>query len=361
MTGNPINFAVGNKYQEERDYAGNQLGFSRAYNSLDGLWRHSYSVSLRLTPYAVALVQADGREVFFKVSGTSISAPAAELGKLEKTGTTWVYRSPDNEVLRFDDKGRLTRWEFPQGYQQLVYSAAGVSVTDYLGHNLSFTVRADGQPASLHVSDLHVAYGYNANNRLSQVTRTRGNQSETRQYHYEDTRDPKLLTGITDERGVRYATWTFDDKGRAVSSEHAGGAEHTQVAYNADGSSTVTNELGKATIYRFVSIGGIKRVSAIEGEPSANCPNSNSTFTYDARGLLKTKTDNKGFVTTYDYNERGLEVARTEAVGTPQARTISTAWHPTLFLPVTVTEPRRITSYSYDAQGRQLSQTQTDR
>jgi YD repeat-containing protein len=84
---------------------------------------------------------------------------------------------------------------------------------------------------------------------------------------------------------------------------------------------------------------------------------SNSAFTYDARGLLKTKTDNKGFVTSYDYNDRGLEISRTEATGTPQARTTTTTWHATLNLPLTVTEPGRVTTYTYDAQGRQLSQT----
>src|SRR5690606_4958437 len=41
--GNPINFAIGNKFQSETDYhaGGNSaLNFTRSYNSLDGLWRH---------------------------------------------------------------------------------------------------------------------------------------------------------------------------------------------------------------------------------------------------------------------------------------------------------------------------------
>ncbi|PNF82200.1 hypothetical protein CXK92_01665 [Stutzerimonas stutzeri] len=43
-----------------------------------------------------------------------------------------------------------------------------------------------------------------------------------------------------------------------------------------------------------------------------------------------------------------------------EARTVTTAWHLTL-LPVTVTEPNQITNYTYDAQGRQLTQTLTER
>ena len=64
-----------------------------------------------------------------------------------------------------------------------------------------------------------------------------------------------------------------------------------------------------------------------------------------------------GIVTTYDYNDRGLEVSRTEASGTAQARTVATEWHPSLYLPLAVTEPDRITRYQYDDQGRQLSRT----
>ena len=76
-----------------------------------------------------------------------------------------------------------------------------------------------------------------------------------------------------------------------------------------------TNTAKQAT-YRFQVIQGIKRIVAIEGEPSPNCPSSNSTFTYDDQGLLTSKRDNNGNLTTYQYNARGLETSRTEAAGT---------------------------------------------
>ena len=121
------------------------------------------------------------------------------------------------------------------------------------------------------------------------------------------------------------------------------------------------NELGKVANYSFQYINGVRRITAIDGEPSLSCPSSNSTFTYEDRGLVITKTDNKGIVTTYDYNDRGLEVSRTEASGTAQARTVTTEWHSSLYLPVAVTEPDRITRYQYDDQGRQLSRTVENR
>jgi YD repeat-containing protein len=358
---NPINSANGNKFQTEVDSPSNNLStlhFTRAYNSLDGLWRHNYSTYLRLAGNDLALVMADGRESFFTLSGSTVTASPTELGRLIKTADTWLYTAKNNDTYSFDATGRLTRWTNAAGAQQLLsYLNGTVTVTDYLGQSLSFTEDAQHQPLTLSTAGLTIQYDYNTSQRLSKLTRTRDGQTEQRLFHYEIANKPNLLTGITDERGVRYTTWTFDDQDRATSSEHAGGVEHTQITYNADGSSTITNEFGKKSIYRFVTIDGVKRVSAIEGEALGSCPMSNSTFTYDARGLLKTKTDNKGFITTYDYNDRGLETSRTEATGTPQARTTTTTWHATLNLPLTVTEPGRITTYTYDAQGRQLSQT----
>jgi YD repeat-containing protein len=360
-TGNPINTANGNKFQAEIDSPSSNLSnmqFTRTYNSLDGLWRHNHSTYLRLTSFAIALVMADGRESFFTLDGSTVSASPTELGKLVKLTDTWLYTAKSNDTYSFDATGRLTRWTNSAGAEHLLsYVNGSVTVTDNLGQSLTITEDAQHQPLTLSTAGLTIQYDYNANQRLSKLTRTRGGQTEQRLFHYEIANKPNLLTGITDERGVRFTTWTFDDQDRATSSEHTGGVEHGDVAYNADGSSTVTNEFGKKATYRFVTIDGVKRVSAIEGEALGSCPMSNSTFTYDARGLLKTKTDNKGFVTTYDYNTRGLEITRTEASGTPQARTTTTTWHTTLNLPLTVTEPGRVTTYTYDAQGRQLSQT----
>lgn len=364
--GNPINIAIGNKYQREIDYSASVntgLSFSRSYNSLDGFWRHSFSAYLRFAgTQSVAVVMHHGRESFYTLSGNTITPTSTDLGVLSKSGSGWQFLSSDNERFTFDTEGKLIRWSSARGaVHQFVYSGSQTTVTDSLGNSLSFTEDSDHQPLTLAAPGVQVTYGYDANKRLISVSRTAGGQATLRQFHYEDSRNNALLTGITDERGARYATWSYDDHGRAITSEHANGAERIAIEYSSDGSASVTNELGKVANYQFQTILGVKRIIAIEGEPSSNCPNSNSTFTYDSRGLLKTKADNKGHLTTYDYNTRGLEVSRTEAAGTTQARTITTDWHPTLFLPVTVNEPSRITTYTYDAQGRQLSQSVTQR
>ena len=144
-----------------------------------------------------------------------------------------------------------------------------------------------------------------------------------------------------------------------ISSEHAGGVEKTLLAFNADGSTTVTNALNKKTIYRFADIAGARRVVKVEGQPTTNCVGANQEYAYTQQGWLESKTDWKGVKTTYLYNTIGQETARTEASGTNEAKVISTEWHPTLYLKTKIKEPTKETVFRYDAEGRLLNQTTT--
>jgi len=364
LAGNPINFATGNKLQIETDLGQikhSDLKIIRQFNSIDGLWRHNYSKELRTGNTILVLTDNDGAESYFKIIG-ELATPINGYGRfLKKENDTWTLYNSDNSSDTFNNAGRVSAHRSANLSYDITYSNEIIEVTEKSGFKVTITEDTQKQPLKITTPNATFTYSYNDINRLVSVIKTANGIQSKRTYLYGVQTDPNLLTGITDERGIRYATWTYDDQGRAISSEHAGGAEKVTVAYNADGSSTVTNALGKRTTYRFQTIQGIRRITAIEGEPSANCPNSNSTFTYDDRGLVKTRTDNKGHVTTFDYNERGLEVSRTEAYGTPQTRTVITEWHPTLFLPVTITEPDRTTRYSYDVQGRLTGQATTQR
>lgn len=357
---NPVNLAIGNKFQADVDVSETLGGleFTRYYNSLTGKWGHSYSSRLILNNTNIGLALSDGSEILFFRAGNLATPETGEFGLLQREGDVWTYRSLKGKVYTFDVMGRLTSVEkFGSRRQNLVYANNSVTVIDSFGETLTFTQDEDYQPLTASALGHSLVYSYNASHQLLSVAKTISGSTKTRQYHYEISGKPNLLTGITDERGVRYATWSYDDQDRVISSEHASGSDRGSLTYNPDGSTTFTNELGKKATYRFQVIQGVKRIIAIEGEPSTNCPSSNSTFTYDDRGLLKSKTDKKGYITTYNYNDRGLEISRTEASGTAQARTTTTDWHSTLFLPETVTEPGHITHYQYDDQGRQLSQT----
>jgi YD repeat-containing protein len=124
---------------------------------------------------------------------------------------------------------------------------------------------------------------------------------------------------------------------------------------NADGTRTVTNALGKQSTYHFTQFNGEYKMTQVEGHPSANCAGANKNYTYDANGFMASKTDWANNLTTYVHNNRGQELSRTEAAGTPQARTITTEWHSEFNLPIKISEPERETVMTYDANGRLLS------
>jgi len=276
---------------------------------------------------------------------------------LIKDSDHWTLSYSNGQVEYYDLQGKLTKIILSSGATQILsYDSSTQLLTrvqDNVGHKLDFTYQ-NNQIQTVTLDNTKVTrYSYNAYGLIDTVTFP-GNA--TRIYHYEDTRFPTALTGITDERNVRYATWAYDAQGRAISSEHAGGAEKTLLTFNADNSTTVTNSLGKQTIYRFEYINGAKRVVKVEGQASTNCLAANKDYTYTPEGWIESKTDWKGIKTTYSYNTLGQEISRTEAFGTSEAKTTTTEWHQTLYVKTKVTEPERETTYVYDDDGKLLSQ-----
>ena len=60
------------------------------------------------------------------------------------------------------------------------------------------------------------SYSYDTNGNLTKVTKP---DTYTIQYEYENATYVNALTGITDEKGVRYATFGYDSSGRANSTQ----------------------------------------------------------------------------------------------------------------------------------------------
>lgn len=233
-----------------------------------------------------------------------------------------------------------------------------VQVQDESGRSLSFTYNgSDTSILSVTTPDGVFSYSYGLHGNL--ITVTKPNASSLT-YHYENPSYVNALTGITDEKGIRFATYGYDAKGHAISSEHASGVENHTVTYNPDGSVTTTNPLGKQTTYHFETILGVRKVVKVEGHASASCAAANQAYTYDSRGFLTSQTDWLGNLTTYTRNDRGLVSAMTEAAGTSAARTTNYTYHPIYRLPVNITENGKVTNFNYDAHGRIIEKSVTD-
>lgn len=356
--GNPVNISNGNKFQVETDYFGRSIVFQRYYNSLSGVWSNTYSSKLNITQTQILLTLADGRQTLFHRVADTASPEVTELGKIVRVADGWQYTNQTGDKHTFDESGRLIGlWPNFGVEQKIDYTGLSeFNITSSTGDFLrvQFSKLPPYQPLKVNSGSIEVLYEYSSMQVILSVKKKHGEHESMRAYHYEDARNKKLLTGITDERGIRFASWSYDDNDRAILSEHIGGVGRTQIKYNSK-STVVSNELNKSTRYNYEIISGVKRVVSIKGLKSANCPASNSSYIYNNRGQVISKTDAQGLVTTFIYNNRGLEISRTEASDTSLARTITTEWDQTRFLPTKVIEPTRTTLYSYDDRGRELS------
>ncbi len=108
--------------------------------------------------------------------------------------------------------------------------------------------------------------------------------------------------------------------------------------------------------YQYQSVRNSLKISAID-VPCVECGTA-KTRSYDASGNVATSTDWNGVQTTYSYDlSRNLETSRTEAVGTPLARTTTTRSHPGHRLPTHIAEPKLITTMTHDGSGNVLTRT----
>lgn len=367
--GNPINFDLGYKVQTERDYASGTLFLTRIYrsdstwtdNTFGARWRHNYARTLSVSGSAAAIIDGTGAKTEYTLSGgnwvandSSITATFETLG-----GGGYAYTLPDNTREVYNTSSKLVRIEYlGGGAANLSYNGSGqlASVTDENGRSLTFSYTS-GRISSVVTPEGTFDYGYSPSANLIEVEKP---DSATREYHYEDTNFPSALTGITDENGVRYATYAYDTEGRAILSSHAGDVDSYSVTYNADGSTTTTNPLGKSTTYYFMTINGLRKIVQVDGHASANCVASNRYYNYDTNGWLMSKTDWEGNTTTYARDSRGRVTQTIEAAGTAAERITTTAYEAGLNLPETVTLSNRQTAYTYDAHGRMTSMTLKD-
>lgn len=185
-------------------------------------------------------------------------------------------------------------------------------------------------------------------------------------YHYENTDFDYAVTGITDHRNVRVATYQYDSMGRAVQEEGADGQNETTVAYGTDGAlitRTVTNPLGRQTVYKFAKIGGSAsniRLVGVDGIASSNCPSSVASLSYGADGFVSQTADEENRITTYVRDSRARPTSITLADGRPEEQQISITWDTTYNVPAVIDRPGLTTTRTYNGSGRLTSLTETD-
>jgi len=354
--GNPITIANGNKYQQEWLLDSRfSLPLSLSYNSADQQWRHSWQFQFGLSDNSgdkASLIRPDGKGFGFTKTNDIWSTFSDLNYKVEAfddgAGSAWKVTSPSGTTEIYNDQAQLLSLITLQNQQySLSHTDNSTEITGPFGDKLLLEFNDSKQLTQTALNGtVQSTLVWDNDGRLQSRTDA---QNQTSSYHYEDSNFPNHLTGITGADGQRFATWAYDSEGRGILSEHAG-EERATLQFNDDGSTTVTNSLGKQTTYHFTEIEGVKRPTQVEGHATANCVGANQNYSYDALGRLQSKTDWQGRETRYEYNDRHLVTRTIEAANTPEERITEQQWHSTLPLLLERTQQGRTETYQYNEQ-----------
>ena len=396
-TPNPVHIGLGRKEITVPVYStGNgsfPIDFQLYYQHNDKkrasiTWRHTYYKYIVLdgqeVPTSARVYRGKGALLFNKDQTTGEWQSDDDINDLlievfdsneQRTGWVYVDRFTDR-VENYDTAGKLISIEDRSGLKHtLTYNSSGnlINVADSFGQQIQFTHDDRGNFATLldSAGSLY-QFTYSIARNLTSVIYPDG---KVRSYHYNEpvytggASLPNALTGITDENGIRYATYTYDTQGRAIVTELAGGTNQYMLAYSPDGSNTVvTDPLGSQYTHQFQNILGVAK-SVSQSQPAgAGCSAASSATTYDVNGNVASRTDFNGNKTCFAFDlNRNLEIARVEGLAagsvcpsdlvnyTPAAnsseRKTLTSWHVDFRLPTLVTEAQRETNFNYDTYG----------
>jgi YD repeat-containing protein len=375
---------------------------------LPPLWSATYHRRLLVQPGDVGAIairgnghlasfRRDSEGVFRSADPVSLTRVSPDTIRLHERseGTIEDYSSSDGRLLAITTRAgmRLVATYSVTETPASVAPDAGrlISIIDPFGRAIRYEYERAGAEVFLArvigpASDPW-ALERDGTNRL--VGLRRGGQLKT--FLYEDSTNPRKVTGLVDESGRRTSTFRYAAGGQVVSTSRAGMADRYDVAYgslptmtqtealnsetnvlerqwswNAPTPFTVSSPLGAVASLTPSIVDGIPRVSTRTQPAGAGCAAAMSAMAYDVRGNVVSEDDFTGSrVCRGSDMARDLEVSRVEGLpmdascgvvtatgaGLPLgARKVSTQWHPDWRLAARVAEPLRLTTKVYNGQ-----------
>lgn len=314
LRGNPVRVVNGGKIQRENDLSLGWMDFYRtlntAYQTEGGAgryWTHNYNMRRygEVSSYG-AVSYPDGRLVSF-FSGEAIDGSGATL----RTDGGDVVLSQSDGLYRFNASGRLYRIErFAGDVLSIEFDDRNriSSISHSTGRSVDFGY-ADavgvGESELAFIKDQDgplVTYAYDDEARLVLATYRDGS---ARRYLYENPTYRYALTGILDEAGNRYASYSYNNDALAIASEHAGGAQKATFDYQSDGDVVHTNALGAVERIKFSPAAPYRKITAITTQQGVESwqyelPSGSGG---DFRRRVVSHTHRSGRVDRYSYQE----------------------------------------------------------
>lgn len=255
--GAPISLMTGNTFIEESDIRlpglGGGLALARTWNSAwpnsEGVmslglfgdnWKSTYEERLFLASDGTLKYARSSGDFWsfesYSVNGGSIGykvvAPANQNATVTIGAGFWTMLFPSGETRVFDPlTGLLLDIIDRNGNEtQLMYDGANrlTTVTDAASRHLYFSYPGPSSYLVTGVSSdvgLSLTYAYDAQNRLSQVTKP---DLTTINFTYNAQ---SLITSVTDSQGKVLESHTYDSSGRGLTSSRANGVESVTVTY----------------------------------------------------------------------------------------------------------------------------------
>ena len=190
---------------------------------------------------------------------------------------TWKFITAQDTVELYNAQGMpiSSAW---RGGRSTVFTANNhllLSAKDSYGRGFGFTYDAQNRLSSITTPEAtNIVYMYDSQSRLVRVTYP---DNTSRQYLYEDIARPLLLTGLLDQNGTRFASWSYDGQGRAVSSTQPLGVNNVQLSYGATSSTSlissatlVTDAFGVQRTLQFADVAG-RSIFAGQSQRCTDC------------------------------------------------------------------------------------------
>ena len=265
---------------------------ARATIAFPGGTQYVYNIDLSDYPYA------------YRVRGN------AKLGDLyyeRATGvwTLWASQKRYNflagggmatSIDRFTGERLLTiNWVFTGTYRI-------TRVTNLVGQQVNFTWTGDRVTQVTSPGGNVWTYAYNSIGMLTSVT-SPGPSADVRTYHYDDSLDPKLLTGIS-INGVRYSTYAYYADKRVRESALAGGEERDQFTYGTN-TTSILDAKGQTTTYTLatsIQDSSTRKITGSSRAATSSCVAAAASTGYDLNGYIDHEFDWNGNRTEYTYN-----------------------------------------------------------
>lgn len=344
-----------------------------------------YLIHLNNRPYYVQLNTVTGDQTLADQQANFFSEYVTSPGGTTPDQVTVTELNGDKKY--FDAvNGRLMRIEFANGHSRdYNYTPSGfgdnLTITDSYGDQIQYNHLGSHHSVMIDPGGREFHYHFdleNATNPKLKViypdnTPATNTDNPYREYEhisaYDTTTGAPLVTNgalskIYDN-GVLTMSYEYDPvTGMPIAEEKPGGVDRNAISYvlnaqNKVTQATLTNALGKDTVYTFQTIADRQLVTQVDGLASLNCLGDSKSISYDTDGYVTSKTDRNGNITQYTRDTSGRETQRIEAFGTPEQRTIDTVWHSSN-KPASITRPRSITEFTYGAYERLMQRTEID-